>query len=129
MAAAQRRLRAALAAVLVSSTAPELELVHRWLDSWRGVGQIAEGMHRAGWDLQLTEYGDGHWRATFFVTLQGHSVVGGSAWGRAPWRAGQRGAGGGRIRKWRRLTLSPQTDFFFGRIPRLPTRPNFHGLV
>jgi hypothetical protein len=54
-----RRMRAALAAVLVSGTALELALAHRWLDNWRGVGQIAEGMHRAGWDLQLTEYGEG----------------------------------------------------------------------
>ena len=62
-----RRLRAALAAVLVPAQAPELALVRQWLDSWRGVGQVAEGMHRARWDLQLTEYGDGRWRATFYV--------------------------------------------------------------
>jgi len=36
-------------------------------------------MHRAGWNLQLTEYGDDHWRATFYVTGQAHSIVGGSA--------------------------------------------------
>ena len=68
---------------------------HKW-DSWEmvdfGVGQIAEGMHRAGWDLQLTEYGDGHWRATFYVTGQAHSIVGGSAWELAPWTAVQRAA-------------------------------------
>ena len=92
MAAAQRRLRAALAAVLVSSIAPEFQLVYRWLDSWRGVGELAEGMHRIGWDLQLTEYGDGHWRATFYVTGQAHSVVGGSAWEPTPWAAVQRAA-------------------------------------
>jgi hypothetical protein len=34
---AARRLRAALAAVLVQADAPELALVHRWLDNWRGV--------------------------------------------------------------------------------------------
>jgi len=85
-----RRLRAALAAVLVSGPAPELALVRRWLDSWRGVGRIAEGSHRAGWDLQLTEYGDGHWRATFYVTGQAHSIVGGSAWEPASWTAAQR---------------------------------------
>jgi hypothetical protein len=46
-------------------------------------------MHRGGWDLQLTEYGDGHWRATFYVTGQAHSIVGGTAWEPAPWRAVQ----------------------------------------
>jgi hypothetical protein len=75
---AAARLRAALAAVLVTSPAPELRLVHRWRDFWRGLGQIAEGMHRQGWDLQLTEYGDGHWRATVYVTGQAHSIVGAS---------------------------------------------------
>ena len=89
---AARRLRAALAAVLVPGTAPELALAHRWLDNWLGVGQIAEGMHRAGWDLQLTEYGDGHWRATFYVTGQAHSIVGGTTWEPEPWTAVQRAA-------------------------------------
>jgi hypothetical protein len=35
-----RRLRAALAAVLVKADAPELRLVHQWLDSWAGIGLI-----------------------------------------------------------------------------------------
>jgi hypothetical protein len=39
-----RRLRAALAAVLVRARAPELTLVHRWLDSWAGIGLIVIGM-------------------------------------------------------------------------------------
>ncbi len=38
-----RRLRAALAAVLVRDNAPELRLVHDWRDSWSGVGLIIEG--------------------------------------------------------------------------------------
>jgi hypothetical protein len=29
--------------------------VHTWLDSWSGVGLMATGMERQGWDLQLTE--------------------------------------------------------------------------
>jgi hypothetical protein len=87
-----RRLRAALAAVLVQSPAPELQLVHRWLDTWSGLGAIAAGMHRQGWDLQLTEYGDGHWRATFYVTGQAHSIVGGSACEATPCTAVQRAA-------------------------------------
>jgi hypothetical protein len=49
---AGRRLRAALSAVLVPAYAPELALVHRWLDSWSGIGLVSAGMHRAGWDLQ-----------------------------------------------------------------------------
>ena len=27
-----------------------------WLDSWPGVGHVAVGMDRQGYDLQLTEY-------------------------------------------------------------------------
>ena len=42
------------------------------------------------WDLQLTQYGDGHWRETFYVTGLAHSILGGSAWERTVWRAVQR---------------------------------------
>jgi hypothetical protein len=45
---AARRSRAALAAVLVPGTAPELPLVHRWLDGWDGTGPILVGMARPG---------------------------------------------------------------------------------
>jgi hypothetical protein len=34
--------------------------VRAWLDTWSGVGRIAVGMYRQGWDLQLTGYGDNH---------------------------------------------------------------------
>ena len=27
-----------------------------WLDSWAGIGHVAVGMHRQGYDLQLTQY-------------------------------------------------------------------------
>jgi hypothetical protein len=69
-----QRLRAALAAVLIKAEAPELALVHHWLDGWRGVGLLAVGLHRAGYDLHLTQYGDGHWRASFYVTGFAHSI-------------------------------------------------------
>jgi hypothetical protein len=36
-----------------------------WLDSWSGIGHIALGMHRQGFDLQLTQYDERGWRATF----------------------------------------------------------------
>ena len=42
-------------------------------------------------DLQLTEYGNGHWRATFYVTGQAHSI-GGTAWEPTAWSAVQRAA-------------------------------------
>jgi hypothetical protein len=29
-----------------------------WLDSWTGIGHVAVGMHRQGFDLQLTQYDD-----------------------------------------------------------------------
>jgi hypothetical protein len=86
---AASRLRSALAAVLVQAEAPELTLVHRWLDSWTGVGLLAAGLHRTGYDLQLTQYGDGHWRASFYVTGAAHSILGGSAWEPSIWRAVQ----------------------------------------
>jgi len=85
-------LRAAFGFAQLEPRALELRLLHRWLDSWRGIGDIVNGMHRAGWDLQLTEYGDGYWHATFYVTGQAHSIVGGSAWEATPWRAVQRAA-------------------------------------
>jgi hypothetical protein len=89
---ATARLRAALGFAQLERRASELQLLHRRLDTWTGLGAISAGMHRVGWDLQLTEYGDGHWRATFYVTGQAHSIVGGSAWEPTPWTAVQRAA-------------------------------------
>ena len=88
------RLRAALAATLVRAESPELALVHRWLDNWRGVALLAVGLHRTGYDLDLRQYGDGHWRATFYVTGLAHSILGGSAWEPTMWRAVQRAGKG-----------------------------------
>ena len=61
-----RRLRAALAAVLVRDNAPELKLMREWLDSWSGIGLIIAGMTYQGWDVQLTAYPARDWRANFF---------------------------------------------------------------
>jgi hypothetical protein len=76
-----RRLRAALAAVLVRADAPELRLVRAWLDSWSGIGLIIAGMTHQGWDVQLTAYAARDWRANFFPVGIAHSIVGGSALG------------------------------------------------
>ncbi len=42
------------------------EVVKRWLDCWRGVGVIAAGMRRHGYDLHLSCNREG-WRATFLL--------------------------------------------------------------
>src|SRR4030095_8288538 len=72
---------------------PELALVHRWLDNL-GLRGIAGGPPaRTGFDLDWRQYGDCHWRATFYVTEVAHSMLGGlGAYGaagraaRGPWR-------------------------------------------
>jgi hypothetical protein len=79
----RRRLlpRATLGFLQLPPRAPELRLLHNWLNSWRGVGLLAVGLHRVGYDLDLRQYGDDHWRATFYVTGFAHSILGGSALG------------------------------------------------
>jgi len=47
---------------------PALHALRSYLDSWAGIGRIAAGMHRQGYDLQLTQYDEGGWRATFYTT-------------------------------------------------------------
>ena len=51
-------------------------------------------MHRQGFDLQLTQYADRGWRATFYTTgmEQSPTSATGTAWERTPWRATQRAA-------------------------------------
>jgi hypothetical protein len=52
------------------------------------------GMHRQGYDLQLTQYDERGWRATFYTTGMEHSPTSatGSAWEPTPWRATNRAA-------------------------------------
>jgi hypothetical protein len=63
-----------------------------WLDSWSGIGHVAVGMHRQGFDLQLTQYDERGWRATFYTSGMQHSPTSatGTAWERTPWHATQR---------------------------------------
>ena len=65
-----------------------------WLNSWSGIGHVAVGMHRQGFDLQLTQYDDRSWRATFYTTGIEHPPTSatGTAWERTPWHATQREA-------------------------------------
>jgi uncharacterized membrane protein len=63
-----------------------------WLDSWAGIGRVAAGMARQGYDLQLTRYDEKGWRATFYTTGMEHSATSaiGTGWERTPWHATQR---------------------------------------
>ena len=65
-----------------------------WLDSWSGIGHVAVGMARQGYDLQLTRYDEKGWRATFYATGMEHSPTSatGTGWERTPWHATQRAA-------------------------------------
>ena len=68
-----------------------LYTLRSWLDSWAGIGHVALGMHRQGYDLQLTQYDERGWRATFYTTGMEHSITSAtaSAWERTPWHAVQ----------------------------------------
>jgi len=50
---------------------PALLTLHRWLDSWSGIGVIERGMARQGYDLALTRFANEGWRATFYLWGQG----------------------------------------------------------
>ena len=65
-----------------------------WVNCWPGIGHVAAGMHRRGFDLQLTQYDDRGWRTTFYTTGMEHSLTSatGTAWERTPWHATQRAA-------------------------------------
>jgi len=55
-----------------------------WLDSWAGIGRVAAGMHRQGYDLQLTQYDERGWRATFYTTGLKHSPTSATGTGWEP---------------------------------------------
>ena len=58
---------------------PALVALRAWLSGWRGVGLIAAGMARQGYDLSLTRYAELGWRATFYVSGREHSPTGAAA--------------------------------------------------
>jgi hypothetical protein len=84
-----------------------LHALRSWLDSWSGIGHVAVGMHRQGFDLQLTQYDDRGWRATFYTTgmeladeRDGHRVG-----ADAVARDAAGGVGGAQTRERRCLTI------------------------
>ena len=54
-----RRLRAALGFLRLPPTEPELQPLHRWLDTWTGVGLITVGVERHRMRLSLSHIADG----------------------------------------------------------------------
>ena len=95
-------LRAALGFAALPRLSYDLPLwaLRSWLDSWRGIGAVEQGMERQGFDLQLTRYDARGWRATFYPTGMEHSITSAtaSAWEPTPWRAVQ-GAARDALRK------------------------------
>jgi hypothetical protein len=89
-----RRLRAALGFLQLPPRAPELQLLHRWLDSWAGIGLIVVGMSHQGFQVSLGEHGAGQRIAVFYIGHGGHQPVAaaGTAQAATPWRAVQRAA-------------------------------------
>jgi hypothetical protein len=55
-------LRAALGFFQLAPRAPELRLLHRWLDTWTGVGLLTVGVERFGHRLSLTHVAEGEGR-------------------------------------------------------------------
>ena len=89
-----RLLRAALGFASLPPSELELRLLHRWLDTWPGIGHIVAGMARQGYDVELRRYDGQGWRALFFPAGFEHSLTAhaGAAWAPSPWQAVQQAA-------------------------------------
>ena len=98
-------LRAALGFLSLEPNQPELQVLHRCFDNWRGIGDVVAGMARQEYDLELRRYNGEGWRAIFFQSGFEHSLTShaGGAWARSPWEAVQRA--GLDALSWSRWTL------------------------
>ena len=70
-----------------------LHALRSWLDSWAGIGHVAVGMARQGYDLQLTRYDEklaGHVLHDRGSILRPGAT--GTGWELTPWHAVQRAA-------------------------------------
>jgi hypothetical protein len=63
-----RLLLVTLEVARVNAERPVLTVLRSWLDSWSGIGRVAVGTAHQGFDLQLTQYDEHGWRATFYAT-------------------------------------------------------------
>jgi hypothetical protein len=60
--------------------------LRRYMDSWRGLGDVVGGLNTQGYDLELRQFPTG-WRANLYPTGTAHSIVVATAWEPTPWRA------------------------------------------
>ena len=89
-------LRAALGFLALEPRESELRLLHRWLDSWRGIGDVVVGMKRQGYEVSLGDHGSGQWIAVFYQGHGGYEPLeaAGTAQAPMPWAAVQQAAWG-----------------------------------
>ena len=84
-------LTAALGFLQVRQEPAEVATLRRYLDSWRGLGDVVVGVNAQSLDLELRQFPTG-WRANLYPTGTAHSIVVASAWEPTPWRAVQQAA-------------------------------------
>ena len=84
-------LRAALGFLRLPATELDLVMLHRWLDTWTGVGLITVGVERHGMRLSLSHIADGEWRAVF-TGDNARLAPGGFGVAPTPWGAAQMAA-------------------------------------
>jgi hypothetical protein len=89
-----RRLRAALAAVLVKGNAPELRLMHACATLGPASGSSSLVWRNQGYQVSLGEHGTARWIAVLYRAGGGHEpvVAAGTAQEATAWRAVQRAA-------------------------------------
>jgi hypothetical protein len=87
------RLRAAFGFDRLHPNEPELRMLHGWLDSWRGLGDVVDGMMREGLAVDLAGGPEG-WSAWFLADRPqgGAPEIAGSGHEATPWGAVQRAA-------------------------------------
>src|SRR3989441_5373757 len=87
-------LAAALGFLTLEQRAPELQLLHRCFDNWRGLGDVVTGMARQGYQVSLGDNGAGQWIAVFYAGHGGQQPIeaAGTAQGPTPWAAVQSAA-------------------------------------
>ena len=84
-------LAAALGFLTLEPRAPELQLLHRCFDNWRGIGDVVAGMSRQGYQVSLSDHGAGQRIAVFYAGQGGREQIAaaGTALAPAPWTAVQ----------------------------------------